>query len=110
MMVVSPLVMLVWALTLTGYLGIADVTNRFPAALLLALSFSYLPIVGYGLGTLPGYRRRRLLSDLLGFAVYTYHWVPCIFAAIWHMLARHRPVWWKTVKGGPPAPATISGG
>jgi cellulose synthase/poly-beta-1,6-N-acetylglucosamine synthase-like glycosyltransferase len=105
MLVVSPLVLVTWLITAIGFAGLAVLVNPFPAPLLVLLSFAYLPIVGYGLATLPGYPRRRTLLDVMLFALYTYHWIPCLYAAMWHMIAGHRPVWFKTAKGNAAADA-----
>ncbi len=73
-------------------------TIVFAVTVTILLSFGYFPVVGYGLLTAEGYRRRTLPADLIGFAVYTYHWVPCLYVGLWHVVARHVPVWWKTAR------------
>lgn len=97
---VSPLVFATWVLTALALIGLVGVLSSFPGALTVALSFAYLPIVGYGLVTLGGYRKAHLPVDLIGFAIYTYHWVPCLYAGLWHIAARHGPVWRKTRRTG----------
>jgi hypothetical protein len=77
----------------------------FPTALMVLVSFGYLPVVAYGLVTVGGYRKSRILLDLVGFAIYTYHWVPCLSVAMWRLLSRAGPVWLKTAREGEIAPS-----
>ena len=98
MFLVSPLVLLSWLLSALMFLGLVNVRSSFPPSIMFVLSFGYLPIVGYGLFTLADYPRRRLPLDLLGFAIYTYHWVPCLYLGLWRLLVRRGPTWWKTVR------------
>jgi len=100
MFLVSPLVLLTWVLSGLALLGIAAVASAFPPSLLLFLSFAYLPIVGYGMASADRYPRARFLRDLAGFALYTYHWIPCLYLGLWHVLVRHPPRWWKTARAG----------
>jgi cellulose synthase/poly-beta-1,6-N-acetylglucosamine synthase-like glycosyltransferase len=103
MFLVSPLVLLMWILSGLALLGIVAVASAFPASLLVLLSFAYLPIVGYGMASADRYPRARFLRDLVGFALYTYHWIPCLYVGLWHVVARHPPRWWKTARSGEPA-------
>ena len=98
MFLVSPLVLITWLLTLLAYAGGPHVSSTFPGPAMVLLSFGYFPIVGYGLLSSEGYRRRRIAADLIGFAVYTYHWVPCLYIGLWHVVAGHVPVWRKTAR------------
>ncbi len=98
MFLVSPLVLVSWILTAVAFVGVLSVATAFPGPVTILLSFGYFPVVGYGLLTAEGYRRRTLPADLIGFAVYTYHWVPCLYVGLWHVVARHVPVWWKTAR------------
>ena len=98
MFVLSPLVLIIWILSALAWLGLLSVVNFFPTSFLVFLSLGYLPIVGYGLLTTQGYRKLRLPADLIGFVIYTYHWVPCVAIGAWHMIARHAPVWRKTAR------------
>lgn len=100
MFLVSPLVLVTWILSAVAFAGAVSVASAFPGPVMLLLSFGYFPVVGYGLLTSEGYERRRLLADLLGFAIYTYHWVPCLYLGLWHVLARDTPVWSKTSRVG----------
>jgi len=97
---VSPLIFATWILTGLAFIGLATVLSSLPTVMMIFLSFAYLPVVGYGLATLGEYRRLRLPLDLIGFAIYTYHWVPCLYAGLWHLAARHGPTWWKTLRNG----------
>lgn len=96
MFLVSPLVLVTWIVSLVAFAGLLSVESAFPGPVMLLLSFGYFPVVGYGLLTSEGYTRRRLPTDLIGFAIYTYHWVPCLYLGLWHVVAGHVPVWWKT--------------
>jgi len=98
MFLVSPLVMITWIMTGFAFFGLVSVASWFPGHVMLFLSFGYFPVVGYGLLTAEGFRRRTLPADLIGFAIYTYHWVPCLYLGLWHVAARHVPVWWKTTR------------
>ncbi len=95
---VSPLVFVTWVLSGFALVGLIGVASSLPSAAMFLISFAYLPIVGYGLLTARGYRKRSLPLDLIGFAIYTYHWVPCLCAGLWHVASRHGPIWWKTAR------------
>lgn len=97
---VSPLILVTWIVSAVAFIGLIGVLYTFPGTMMLGLSFAYLPLVAYGLATVRGYRRLAIPLDLLGFALYTYHWVPCLYVGIWHVVAGHGPVWWKTVRKG----------
>ena len=96
MFLVSPLVLVTWILAVAAYAGLFSAASALPGPAMLLLSFGYFPVVGYGLLTSERYDRRRLLMDLVGFAVYTYHWIPCLYLGLWHVIARHAPTWSKT--------------
>lgn len=98
MFLVSPLVLLTWIVSAIAFAGLLTVTSTFPGPAMVLLSFGYFPVVGYGLLTSEGYRRRSLVADLIGFAIYTYHWVPCLYLGLWHVVRRHVPVWAKTAR------------
>lgn len=98
MFLVSPLVLLSWVLSAAMLLGLVGVRSSFPPSMMFLLSFGYLPVVGYGIATVGDYSRRRLPLDLLGFAIYTYHWVPCLYLGLWRLISRRGPTWWKTVR------------
>ncbi len=104
MFLISPLVLFTWILTGFALIGLVTILSSFPGAVMIVLSFAYLPIVGYGLATVDGYRKVRLPVDLIGFAIYTYHWVPCLYLGLWHLVARHGPVWWKTTRNSESQP------
>lgn len=98
MFLVSPVVLLTWIISAVGFLGLVSVSSALPGSTLFLLSFGYFPVVGYGLMTTASYSKRSLLADLVGFAVYTYHWVPCLYLGIFYVATRRKPVWWKTAK------------
>jgi cellulose synthase/poly-beta-1,6-N-acetylglucosamine synthase-like glycosyltransferase len=98
MFLVSPLVLVTWVLSIIAFVGLISVASSLPGPATVLLSFGYFPVVGYGLMTADGYRRRSLPLDLVGFAIYTYHWVPCLCLGLWHIVSRHAPVWWKTTR------------
>ena len=100
MFLVSPLVLVTWILSAVAFLGLIQIVASFPTAMMVLVSFGYLPFVGYGLLTVGGYRKARILLDLVGFAIYTYHWVPCLYVAMWRLLSRTGPVWLKTAREG----------
>jgi cellulose synthase/poly-beta-1,6-N-acetylglucosamine synthase-like glycosyltransferase len=104
MFLVSPLVLLSWSLSAFMFLGLVNLRSSFPPSAMFLLAFGYLPIVGYGLATLADYSRRRLPLDLLGFAIYTYHWIPCLYLGLWRLISRRAPIWWKTMRYGETAP------
>ncbi|MFQ5946527.1 MAG: glycosyltransferase family 2 protein [Anaerolineae bacterium] len=93
---VSPLVLVVWVAMALALIGLLQVVNVFPALFMILLAFSYLPIVGYGLVSLDGYRKAHLPLDLIGFIIYTYHWIPSLVIGLWHLAAGHLPTWSKT--------------
>jgi cellulose synthase/poly-beta-1,6-N-acetylglucosamine synthase-like glycosyltransferase len=96
---VSPLVLVSWIVAGFTLVHLVNAFSSFPPAIMVLLSFGYLPLVGYGVAGIKGYRKNRLPLDLIGFAIYTYHWVPCLYAGLWHLLRRHGTVWWKTARG-----------
>lgn len=103
MFLVSPIVLITWILSAVAFLGLVSVTSALPGSAMFMLSFGYFPIVGYGLGTTDGYPKRSLLADLVGFAIYTYHWVPCLYLGMFYVAIRKKPVWWKTARSLDPA-------
>ena len=101
MFLVSPIVLVTWILAFAAFAGAFSVTSAFPGPVMFLLSFGYFPVVAYGLWTSDGYARRRILTDVIGFAIYTYHWIPCLYLGLWHVVARHAPVWRKTSRVAP---------
>ena len=99
---VSPMVMVTWILSGLALVGVIRVVTTLPQPALFLLSFAYLPFVAYGMLTIRRYERIRLPFDLVVFAVYTYHWVPCMCAGIWRLVTRRDPVWWKTKRAVEP--------
>ncbi len=104
---ISPLVMVVWLLTVLALLQIVAVTNALPMLLTLAISFGFFPVVTWGLWDEREYRTARLPADLALFTLYTYHWLPCLYVALLRILGGDDPKWFKTRRlGDPTAPAT----
>jgi 1,2-diacylglycerol 3-beta-glucosyltransferase len=94
--IVPFLVVLCWVLSGLALFGVIRISNVFPWVFTLSNGFSFLPLYFYGL-----WKERRdypvwqiVPLSLIG-AVYTYHWIPCIFMAAIKMVVK-KPVWKKT--------------
>lgn len=96
MFLLSPLVLLVWLLTALALVDVIHVTNLLPAFFTIAISFAFFPVVAYGMRTQPRYRGWRFPAYLAAFAVYTYHWIPCLYVALLRLVGRDDPRWSKT--------------
>ncbi|MFQ6081639.1 MAG: glycosyltransferase [Candidatus Bathyarchaeia archaeon] len=89
-------VLLCWVWFGLSVFGFIRLRNTFPLAFTLANSFSFFPLLGYGL-----WRERReyslwyIIPLLFIVTAYTYHWIPCIISAIIKTLTR-KPTWEKT--------------
>lgn len=94
--ILSPLVLVVWLLTLLSLGGVLSVTNQLPVLVTLGISFGFFPVVAWGLWQQPEYRKARLPLDVLLFTAYTYHWLPCLYVAILRMIGGDDPKWFKT--------------
>ncbi len=94
--ILSPLVLVVWLLTLLSFGGVLAVTNQLPVLVTLGISFGFFPVVAWGMWEQPEYRRARLPIDVLLFTAYTYHWLPCLYVAILRMIGGDDPRWFKT--------------
>ena len=90
------LVLLCWMWFILGILGIVKIYNAFPIAFTTANSFSFFPLIVYGL-----WKERReypiwqIIPLLFLVTAYTYHWIPCITSALIKIITK-RPVWEKT--------------
>jgi 1,2-diacylglycerol 3-beta-glucosyltransferase len=94
-----PLILLVWALSIFGLLGLFNLYNPFPVHFMVVNSLSFLPILGYGLWSIRDDYDGRLMVPLIFLtAGYTYHWVICALRAMIHMLNRDKPHWVVTQK------------
>ena len=94
-----PMILLVWALSVFGLLGLFSIYNPFPAYFLIANSVSFFPLIGYGLWTVRHEYKARLIIPLLFLTnAYTYHWVICTIRAMVHMLKEDKPRWTVTKK------------
>ena len=90
------LVFLSWALTAMNWLGVIAVSNLFPLAFTLIISFAFIPIYGYGLWRENSdYPKWQILPLAFIAAAYTYHWIPVVMSAIFKFLTT-RPKWTKT--------------
>jgi cellulose synthase/poly-beta-1,6-N-acetylglucosamine synthase-like glycosyltransferase len=91
------LVLLSWLWFLLGTLGIVETYNAFPALFTMANSFSFFPLIIYGL-----WRERKeyplwqIIPLLFVVTAYTYHWIPCLTSAIIRIVTKRKPVWFKT--------------
>ncbi|MGC9530376.1 MAG: glycosyltransferase family 2 protein [Candidatus Bipolaricaulaceae bacterium] len=82
-------------LSLLDLAGAVVITNRFGLPLLLANSFSLVPLIVLGLRR-AGFPARRIAYLVPLTVVYAYHWVPVLVMA-WASIIRHRrPQWAKT--------------
>jgi len=89
-------VLMCWVWFGLSTLGLIGLSNAFPFAFTLANSFSFFPILGYGL-----WREKReypfwqMIPLLFIVTAYSYHWIPCIVSALIKMITRE-PMWEKT--------------
>jgi len=90
------LVLLCWTLWILGISGILVVYNAFPIAFTAANSFSFFPLIIYGLWEeRREYSLWQMMPLLFLVTVYTYHWIPCLASAL-IKIATRKPVWEKT--------------
>jgi 1,2-diacylglycerol 3-beta-glucosyltransferase len=90
------LVLLCWVLFGVSILGIITVHNAFPIAFTLANSFSFFPLIAYGLWKeRKEYPLWQIVPLLFIVTAYTYHWIPCVTSAIVKTIT-HKPIWSKT--------------
>lgn len=77
--------------------GVLGVQNRFPLAVLIANSFSFVPLIYLGLREVktPWYQ---IPLAIVMVALYTYHWVPLLLLAWGNVLLQRRPQWAKTAR------------
>ncbi len=94
--ILSPMVLVVWLLTILSFAGVLSVTNQLPGLLTLGISFGFFPVVAWGMWQQREYRRLRLPLDLLLFTAYTYHWLPCLYVAILRVIGGDDSRWFKT--------------
>jgi 1,2-diacylglycerol 3-beta-glucosyltransferase len=91
------LVLLSWLWFLLGTLGIVGTYNAFPAVFTIANSFSFFPLIIYGLWKERSeYPLWQIVPLLFVVTAYTYHWIPCLTSAILRMLTKSKPTWVKT--------------
>lgn len=93
---IPSLVVVCWVWSGLSVLGVIPMYNMFPLAFTLANSFSFFPLLGYGLWKERNeYPLRNMIPLLLVTTVYTYHWIPCTTSAIVKVIFK-RPNWKKT--------------
>ncbi len=94
--IVPFLAILCWVLSGLALFGVIRISNAFPWVFTLANGFSFLPLYFIGLWKERGdYPVWQIVPLTLIGAVYTFHWIPCIFMAAIKMVAK-KPVWKKT--------------
>ena len=97
--ILPPLILLVWAISIMGLLGLFIVYNPFPAYFTVVNSISFFPLIGYGLWTVRKEYNSKLFIPLLILTnAYTYHWVICTLRAMVHVLKKEKPRWVVTRK------------
>ena len=93
---IPSLVVLCWVWSGLSILGVIHVYNMFPIIFTLGNSFSFFPLILYGLWKERNeYPLWQMIPLLLITAVYTYHWIPCITSAIIKTIIK-KPAWKKT--------------
>lgn len=97
--VLPPVILMVWAISVMGILGLFMIHNPFPAYFMLVNSICFFPIIGYGLWTVRSeYKTVYILPLIFLTTAYTYHWVVCTLAAMVKVARREQPVWLVTEK------------
>lgn len=100
-----PLVVLFsFFLSFLSLAGVIAVTNRFGVGILLANSFSFVPLIVLGLywAKIPIHKIVYLVPLTI---IYTYHWLPVLVSA-WASIIQHKqPVWVKTKRYAMEEPA-----
>lgn len=93
---VPSLVLICWTWSALSIFGIISIYNIFPWVFTLATSFSFFPILGYGLWKEKNeYSLWKIMPLLFISTVYTYHWIPCTTSAILKVILK-KPNWKKT--------------
>jgi hypothetical protein len=94
--VVPFLVLLCWVLSGLSLLGIIRIYNFFPWAFTLANSFTFFPLIFYGLWKQrEEYPLWQMIPLTFIVTAYTYHWILCMIAALIKMVTQN-PSWTKT--------------
>jgi 1,2-diacylglycerol 3-beta-glucosyltransferase len=90
------LVLMCWVLSGLSLLGIIRIYNYFPWAFTLANSFSFFPLIFYGLWKQrEEYPLWQMIPLTLIVTVYTYHWIVCVMSALIKMVTQN-PSWTRT--------------
>ena len=94
--VVPFLVLLCWVLSGLSLLGIIRIYNFFPWAFTLANSFTFFPLIFYGLWKQrEEYPLWQIIPLTFIVTAYTYHWILCMISALIKMVTQN-PSWTKT--------------
>jgi 1,2-diacylglycerol 3-beta-glucosyltransferase len=93
---IPSMVLISWIWSGLSLLGIISVYSIFPAYFTIGISFSFFPLLGYGLlKEKDEYPVWQILPLLIVMSFYTYHWIPCTTSAIIKMMIK-KPNWKKT--------------
>ncbi|MEJ2240570.1 MAG: glycosyltransferase family 2 protein [Candidatus Bathyarchaeota archaeon] len=93
---IPSLVVICWIWSGLGLLGLVSISNIFPWTFTFAISFSFFPILGYGLWKEKSeYPLWQIVLLVFISTVYTYHWIPCTTSAILKIILK-KPNWKKT--------------
>lgn len=84
-----------WLLFFASWVFGLPIASSFPAWLLLANSFSFLPLIVVGLRA-GGWNWGQSLVLAVGTIVYSYHWLIPIGYGVFAMVSQRRPKWAKT--------------
>jgi len=90
------LVLLCWTWFILGVFDVFATYNAFPVAFTAANSFSFFPLIIYGLWKeRKEYPLWQIIPLLFLVTAYTYHWIPCLTSALIKIFTK-KPVWEKT--------------
>jgi len=93
--IVPVVVFISFVLSLLNFSGLLYIENKFGVGLLIANSFSFVPLVILGLlwAKVPAYKLIYLTPLTV---IYSYHWIPAVILGWVSILAKKRPSWAKT--------------
>jgi len=93
--VVPVVVFISFVLSLLNFSGLLYIENNFGVGLLIANSFSFVPLVILGLlwAKVPAYKLTYLIPLTV---IYAYHWIPAVILGWVSILAKKKPSWAKT--------------
>ena len=97
--ILPPVVLMVWAISFLGVLGLFLIYNPFPAYFMVANSVCFFPIIGYGMWSVrKEYKTIMIPIMILLTTAYTYHWVICTISAMFKVARHEKPRWMVTQK------------